>query len=195
MKGIIGIAIILLVQVCTIMSSAILGSNEITDNVGTEKSWLGLQAETTKLLLNVSNTGREFRKERNVKRFYVSANKCGQDFNTAIKLLQDHVCETQGLQIRESRATKSANQKGTKSYVQKFMDFEFALRNLLSRMRQIAKTDKLKQIPPYSVGLGKLTSNSVEVKESSIDDSNFIIHKELRELQECLKTTLKLLTA
>lgn len=54
-----------------------------------------------------------------------------------------------------------------------------------------AKTDKLKQIPPYSVGLGKLTSNSVEVKESSIDDSNFIIHKELRELQECLKVFLE----
>ena len=63
--------------------------------------------------------------------------QCGQDFNTAIKLLQDHVCETQGIQIRESLATKSANQKGTKSYVQKFMDFEFALRNLLSTMRKI----------------------------------------------------------
>eukprot|EP00112_Aurelia_sp_Birch-Aquarium-sp1_P005258 Seg1597.3 transcript_id=Seg1597.3/GoldUCD/mRNA.D3Y31 product="hypothetical protein" protein_id=Seg1597.3/GoldUCD/D3Y31 len=174
MKGFKEFLAILLVQCQSIMMASIDQSNTISNPNGDELCFPFL-----KMRKAIQDVVIDFKAARKVKDVFVQWSTCGKSRSSTIKQLDALVLKTRDMQKNERIATASGTKKGTKSYENKFLEIEFFLRSLSSKLRRIEAINKKSKRLPFKL-------NNKEDSES---------YEELRKIEECLKDSERLFSS
>ncbi|XP_065067629.1 uncharacterized protein LOC135693168 [Rhopilema esculentum] len=201
MEGLIGVLSIIFCQ-CFMFSDAVI-DNRIPREGNVWKSLTNVNGNTRKLLLYVKNLRRDFKAERKLKDHFQPIKKtCGKHLVTTLDILQNHIDDiqcmqlTEGHRMHEEAILEKSNKVASKAVTgntkavspTKFMKLEFDLRDLLSKIRELAKLYQLKNIPKYSVGLGTKISTKEQDTELDVSKSALDTYSHLVAIERCLQT-------